>query len=70
MPPILGLGDAVALALTAVGVQPCAPCQQRQARLNRLVPFRDTRSPVVSSPPEEAAHDPYDPDRIVVPRAR
>ena len=34
-----GLGDAIAAATTAVGIKPCGGCKQRQAALNKLVPF-------------------------------
>lgn len=34
----MGLGDVVAAATKAVGIQPCTPCQARQAALNRLLP--------------------------------
>ena len=30
------LGDAIARVTKAVGIQPCAPCQQRQAMLNKF----------------------------------
>ena len=33
-----GLGDAIAAGTKAIGIQPCAPCQRRQAMLNRAVP--------------------------------
>jgi hypothetical protein len=33
-----GLGDAVAAGTKALGVTPCAPCQRRQAMLNRAMP--------------------------------
>lgn len=34
-----GVGDAVARMTSAVGIKPCAPCQQRQRKLNRWFPF-------------------------------
>jgi len=37
--PMRGLGDAIAAATTAVGIKPCGGCKQRQATLNKLVPF-------------------------------
>ncbi len=37
-PTHLGLGDVVARATGALGVKPCAPCKERQAALNRLMP--------------------------------
>lgn len=39
----VGLGDAVARATGAVGIQPCGGCKQRQASMNQwvqLVPRR------------------------------
>ena len=35
-----GLGDVVAKVTSAVGVKPCGKCKQRQAKLNKLMPFR------------------------------
>lgn len=34
-----GVGDLVARGTRAVGIKPCAPCKQRQAKLNRWFPF-------------------------------
>ncbi len=34
-----GLGDLVAAATSAAGIEPCASCEERQAWLNKLVPF-------------------------------
>ena len=34
-----GAGDAVARVTEALGVKPCEPCKQRQAKLNRWWPF-------------------------------
>lgn len=36
-----GLGDSVARVTSALGITPCGGCKQRQAALNRLVPYRD-----------------------------
>jgi hypothetical protein len=33
----VGLGDVIARATGAVGIQPCGGCKQRQATLNRWV---------------------------------
>ncbi|HEX9106650.1 MAG TPA: hypothetical protein VF832_05475, partial [Longimicrobiales bacterium] len=38
--PMAGLGDLVQQVTKAIGIKPCAPCQQRAARLNELIPFR------------------------------
>lgn len=37
-PSHYGLGDLVARATGAVGIKPCAPCKQRQAQLNGVLP--------------------------------
>jgi hypothetical protein len=37
---VLGLGDAIKRATTAVGIKPCKACKQRAERLNRLFPLR------------------------------
>jgi hypothetical protein len=34
-----GLGDVVAAMTSAVGIQPCGGCKERQEQLNRIVPF-------------------------------
>lgn len=34
----LGLGDLVADATKAVGIKPCAGCEERRKKLNRAVP--------------------------------
>ena len=34
----MGLGDVVAAATKAVGINPCTPCEARQRRLNALFP--------------------------------
>jgi PKD repeat protein len=37
--PVAGLGDLVSRATAAMGIQPCAPCQRRAAKLNAAIPF-------------------------------
>jgi hypothetical protein len=37
--PMQGLGDLVARGTQALGIPSCAPCEERQARLNQLWPF-------------------------------
>lgn len=37
--PSLGLGDTVAKVTKTIGIQPCGGCKERQAALNRLVPY-------------------------------
>ncbi len=39
-----GLGDVVARVTQAAGIPSCAPCDERQARLNKLWPFGAPRS--------------------------
>jgi hypothetical protein len=39
-----GLGDAVAQLTRAIGVKPCEPCKQRQARLNRALQLNPWRT--------------------------
>jgi hypothetical protein len=34
-----GAGDAVARAARIIGVEPCAPCRERQAAMNRVWPY-------------------------------
>lgn len=36
-----GLGDLVAKVTSSVGIKPCASCKERQALLNRAVPFKN-----------------------------
>lgn len=31
----IGLGDAIAKVTKAVGIKPCAPCEERRRKLNR-----------------------------------
>lgn len=38
---INGLGDVVAAATKAVGIQPCGGCQRRREALNKMLPFGD-----------------------------
>jgi hypothetical protein len=35
-----GLGDTIAKITTAIGVQKCSGCSERQAALNKIVPFK------------------------------
>lgn len=35
---VRGLGDVVAKATKAVGIQPCAPCERRRNWLNKYFP--------------------------------
>ena len=39
--PLIGLGDAVAVAIHALtGIKPCAKCERRKRWLNKKFPFR------------------------------
>lgn len=38
--PSRGLGDTIAKATSALGITPCGGCKERQAKLNRIVPYR------------------------------
>lgn len=35
-----GLGDSIAKVTTALGIKPCGGCKERQALLNKLVPYK------------------------------
>jgi hypothetical protein len=35
-----GFGDTVAKITSSVGVRPCGGCKKRQAKLNKLVPYK------------------------------
>lgn len=41
---IQGLGDVVAAVTSAVGVEPCEDCKERQFGLNRLFNFKKVKS--------------------------
>jgi hypothetical protein len=49
-----GLGDVVAAVTTAVGIKPCGGCKERQAALNRLVPFAGAETPAAAPEQPEA----------------
>ena len=51
-----GLGDVVAAATKAVGIQPCGPCKKRREALNRLVPF-ERKAPAAGVHPDAATGD-------------
>lgn len=36
-----GLGDTIAKATKAIGIKPCGGCKKRQAKLNKLIPYKD-----------------------------
>lgn len=39
--PSAGLGDTIAKATKAIGIKPCGGCKKRQAKLNKLIPYKD-----------------------------
>lgn len=41
---IQGLGDVIAAVTTAVGIEPCVECKERQFNLNRLFNFKKVKS--------------------------
>lgn len=41
--PSRGLGDTVAKLTSAVGIVPCGGCKQRQAKLNKMIPYKGKR---------------------------
>jgi hypothetical protein len=41
---IQGLGDVVAAVTSAVGIEPCLDCKERQFSLNRLFNFKKVKS--------------------------
>ena len=41
---IQGLGDVIAAVTTAVGIEPCLDCKERQFSLNRLFNFKKVKS--------------------------
>jgi len=41
---IQGLGDVVAAVTSAVGIEPCLDCKDRQFKLNRLFNFKKVKS--------------------------
>jgi len=41
---IQGLGDVIAKVTTAVGIEPCEGCKERQFTLNRLFNFKKVKS--------------------------
>lgn len=47
-----GLGDVIASATKAVGIMPCPACQQRQEKLNNILPFGE----VIKLPNPEKPH--------------
>lgn len=48
-----GLGDVIAAGTSAVGIPACKGCKDRQAALNRLVPFGPGESAPAPAPGEQ-----------------
>jgi hypothetical protein len=42
--PMEGLGDAIRRVTDWAGIKPCAACDERRDKLNRIVPFPKRRS--------------------------
>jgi hypothetical protein len=40
-----GIGDVIAKATKAIGIEPCESCEKRKDLLNRLVPFKNVKYP-------------------------
>jgi len=47
-----GLGDTIAKATKAMGIKPCGGCKQRQAALNKLVPYKHDDDAATTSAPD------------------
>jgi len=45
---IQGLGDVIAKVTTAVGIEPCEGCKERQFTLNRLFNFKKVKSEMIA----------------------
>lgn len=42
--PMRGVGDVIAAATSAIGIQPCGKCKERQEALNKMLPFTSSDS--------------------------
>jgi hypothetical protein len=52
---IQGLGDVVAAVTSAVGIEPCEDCKERQFGLNRLFNFKKVKSEMTPNDKEHFA---------------
>jgi hypothetical protein len=52
---IQGLGDVVAAVTSAVGIEPCQDCKERQFGLNRLFNFKKVKSEMTPNDKEHFA---------------
>lgn len=39
-----GIGDTIAKITTALGIKPCGGCKERQAKLNKILPYKTEAS--------------------------
>jgi len=49
-----GLGDVIASATKAVGIQPCNSCEQRRKMLNGMMPFGTAAEAAAAAPKPDA----------------
>ena len=49
---IQGLGDVIAAVTSAVGIEPCLDCKERQFSLNRLFNFKTVKSEMTQTDKE------------------
>ena len=42
--PCRGLGDTVAKMTSKAGIKPCSGCKKRQAKLNKLIPYKSNNT--------------------------
>ena len=52
---IQGLGDVVAAATSAIGIEPCEGCKERQFGLNRLFNFKTVKSEMIQTDKDQFA---------------
>jgi len=52
---IQGLGDVIAAVTSAVGIEPCLDCKERQFTLNRLFNFKTVKSEMSQTDKEHFA---------------
>jgi len=52
---IQGLGDVVAAVTSAIGIEPCDGCKDRQFALNRLFNFKTVKSEMIQTDKDQFA---------------
>ena len=52
---IQGLGDVVAAVTSAIGIEPCEGCKERQFGLNRLFNFKTVKSEMIQTDKDQFA---------------